>query len=60
MPAIILFSVEYFVLFIIWKCHLMELMCYVTFLWANPWKYVSKKCDKNASVSSLLIAEKVI
>ena len=41
-----LFSVEYLVLFIICKCYLMEILCYLTFPWTKPWKYVSKKCDK--------------
>ena len=38
--------VEYLVLFIICKGYLMEILCYLTFPWTNPWKYVSKKCDK--------------
>ena len=40
-----MFSVEYLVLFIICICYLMEILCYLTFPWTNPWKYVSKKCD---------------
>ena len=38
--------VEYLVLSIICKCYLMEILCYLTFQWTNPWKYGSKKCDK--------------
>ena len=55
-----LFSVRYLVLLIICKHYLMEILCYLTFPWTNPWKYVSKKCDKNMSVLFVLIGEKVI
>ena len=41
-----LFSVEYLVLYITCKGYFMEILCYLSFPWTNPWKYVSKKCDK--------------
>ena len=55
-----LFSVQYLVLLITPKRYLMEIMCYLTFPWTNPWKYLSKMFDKNVSVLFVLISEKVI
>ena len=55
-----LLSVQYLVLLMIWKYHLMAVLCYHTFTRTNLGKYVSKKCDKNASVLFVLIGEKVI
>ena len=41
-----LFFVQYLVLLITSKHYLMEIMCYLTFPWTNPWKYLSKIFDK--------------
>ena len=41
-----LFSVQWLVLLITCKHYLMEILCYLTSPWTNPWKYVSKIFDK--------------
>ena len=41
-----MFSVQCLVLLITCKHYLMEILCYLTSPWTNPWKYVSKCFDK--------------
>ena len=55
-----LFSVQLLVLLIKCKHYFMEILCYLTSPWTNPWKYVSKFLTKNTSVLFVLIGEKMI